>query len=190
MAAFSSQAVPAQHPAIPTSKSITDFTDKDRIALPTVKISVQAMMLQMAAAKQWGSAISPGSIRHGGHVAAGRDDCAVERFHRDHQCLQRAAVPVPAAREARIRTVLNSTDVFGGTHTFTVAWTSTQFRDKNPPLQGAGRRLHEATEMLNKDVKEAAQLWIDNVKSKLTVEKVAEIAAGKQVKWTMVPENT
>ena len=35
--------------------------------------------------------------------------------------------------------------------------------------------------MLNKDVKEAAQLWIDNVKSKLTVEKVAEIASGKQV---------
>ena len=44
--------------------------------------------------------------------------------------------------------------------------------------------------MLNKDVKEASQLWIDNVKSKLTVEKVAEIAAGKQVKWTMVPEST
>ena len=44
--------------------------------------------------------------------------------------------------------------------------------------------------MLNKDVKEAAQLWIDNVKSKLTVEKVAEIASGKQVKWTMVPEST
>jgi NitT/TauT family transport system substrate-binding protein len=44
--------------------------------------------------------------------------------------------------------------------------------------------------MLNKDVKEASQLWIDNVKSKLTVEKMAEIAAGKQVKWTMVPEST
>ena len=44
--------------------------------------------------------------------------------------------------------------------------------------------------MLNKDVKPAAQYWIDNVKSKLTVEKVAEIAAGKQVKWTMVPEST
>jgi NitT/TauT family transport system substrate-binding protein len=44
--------------------------------------------------------------------------------------------------------------------------------------------------MLNKDVKEASQAWIDNVKSKMPVEKVAEIASGKQVKWTMVPENT
>ena len=90
-----------------------------------------------------------------------------------------------------IRTVLNSTEVFGGTHTFTVAWTSTQFRDKNPALYKAlVAAFQEATEMLNKDVKPAAQYWIDDVKSKLTVERVAEIASGKEVKWTMVPEST
>jgi hypothetical protein len=32
--------------------------------------------------------------------------------------------------------------------------------------------------MLDKDVKEAAQLWIDDVKSKMTAEKVAQIASG------------
>ena len=73
-----------------------------------------------------------------------------------------------------IHTVLNSYEVFGGPHTFTVAWTSSQFRDKNPALYKALiAAFTEATEMLNKDVKEASQLWIDNVKSKLTVEKVA-----------------
>ena len=50
--------------------------------------------------------------------------------------------------------------------------------------------FEEATQMLNKDVKPAAQYWIDNVKSKMPVEKVAEIASGKQVKWTMAPEST
>ena len=81
--------------------------------------------------------------------------------------------------------------MFGGPHTFTVAWTSSQFRDKNPALYKALiAAFAEATEMLDRDVKDAAQYWIDNVKSKMTVEKVAEIAAGKQVKWTMVPENT
>jgi NitT/TauT family transport system substrate-binding protein len=39
-------------------------------------------------------------------------------------------------------------------------------------------------------VKPAAQYWLDDVKSKLSVEKVAEIASGKEVKWTMVPEST
>src|SRR3954449_584746 len=35
-------------------KSIKDFTDKDRIALPAVKVSIQAVTLQMAAEKAFG----------------------------------------------------------------------------------------------------------------------------------------
>jgi NitT/TauT family transport system substrate-binding protein len=90
-----------------------------------------------------------------------------------------------------IHTVLSSTDVFGGAHSFTVAWTSSQFHDRNPALYRALiAAFQEATEMLNRDLKPAAQYWIDDVKSKLTVDKVAEIASGKDVRWTMAPENT
>ncbi|HXX82537.1 MAG TPA: hypothetical protein VEN29_01005 [Casimicrobiaceae bacterium] len=39
----------------PDVKSLKDFSDKDRIALPAVKSSVQAMTLQMAAAGQLSS---------------------------------------------------------------------------------------------------------------------------------------
>ena len=38
----------------PEVKSIRDFTAKDKIALPAVKVSVQAIILQMAAAKAFG----------------------------------------------------------------------------------------------------------------------------------------
>jgi NitT/TauT family transport system substrate-binding protein len=38
----------------PNVKSIRDFSDKDRIALPAVKISIQAITLQMAAEKTFG----------------------------------------------------------------------------------------------------------------------------------------
>jgi len=34
--------------------TIADLSDKERIAVPTAKISGQAMMLQIGAAKQWG----------------------------------------------------------------------------------------------------------------------------------------
>ncbi|CFN63567.1 nitrate/sulfonate/bicarbonate ABC transporter substrate-binding protein [Bordetella pertussis] len=34
-------------------KTIADFTDKDRIALPAVGVSVQARVLQLASAKLW-----------------------------------------------------------------------------------------------------------------------------------------
>ena len=40
----------------PAIKSIKDFKDKHRIALPAVKVSMQAIMLQMAAAKEFGDA--------------------------------------------------------------------------------------------------------------------------------------
>src|SRR5258708_37740156 len=37
----------------PNVKTIADFTEKDRIAVPTVRISFNSMMLQMAAEKLW-----------------------------------------------------------------------------------------------------------------------------------------
>src|ERR1700712_3800043 len=40
----------------PNVKSIADFTDKDRIALPAVGVSVQSRFLQLASAKLWGDA--------------------------------------------------------------------------------------------------------------------------------------
>src|SRR6476659_9558860 len=40
----------------PSIKSIKDFKDNHRIALPAVKVAMQAIMLQMAAAKEWGDA--------------------------------------------------------------------------------------------------------------------------------------
>ncbi|HEX2012564.1 MAG TPA: ABC transporter substrate-binding protein, partial [Roseateles sp.] len=40
----------------PAVKTIADFTDKDRIALPAVGVSVQSRVLQLASAKLWGDA--------------------------------------------------------------------------------------------------------------------------------------
>src|SRR5262245_15735241 len=38
----------------PSITSIRDFTAKDRIAVPSVKVSTQALFLQIAAEKEWG----------------------------------------------------------------------------------------------------------------------------------------
>src|SRR5262245_29061194 len=176
----------------PGVKSIADFTEQDKIAVPAVKVSLQAMMLQMAAAKQWGQAnfakLDPLT------VGMSPPDATVALLSESAGITSVFSVPpfqFQQLEKAGIRTVLNSYDVFGGPHTFTVAWTSSQFRDKNPVLYKALiAAFDEATRMLTKDVKQASQYWIDDVKSKLTVDRVAQIASGKQVRWTMVPENT
>ncbi len=191
IAAFSSQPI-LLNTRNPDVKTIADFTDKDKIALPAVKVSVQAMMLQMAAAKQWGQAnfakLDPIT------VGMSPPDATIAMLSGAGDITSNFSVPpfqYQQLEQAGIHTVLNSYDVFGGPHTFTVAWTSSQFRDKNPALYKAlVAAFQEATEMLNKDVKEASQSWLDSQKSKLTLERVAEIASGKQVRWTMVPENT
>ena len=54
-----------------------------------------------------------------------------------------------------IHTILNSFDVMDGPHTFTVAWTSARFRDKNPVLYKALiAALKEATDIVDKDAQE------------------------------------
>src|SRR5262245_2812079 len=191
IAAFSSQPI-LLNTSNPKIVSITDYTDKDKIALPAVKVSVQAMMLQMAAAKQWGQTnyakLDPIT------VGMSPPDSTVALLSDSTDITSVFSVPpfqYQQLEKPGIHTVLNSYEVFGGPHTFTVAWTTSQFRDKNPALYKALiAAFVEATEMLKADVRPASQYWIDNVKSKMTVDQVAEIAAGSQVKWTMVPENT
>jgi NitT/TauT family transport system substrate-binding protein len=191
VAAFSSQPI-LLNTRSASVKNITDFTDKDKIAVPAVKVSVQAVMLQMAAAKQWGreqfARLDPLT------VGMSPPDATIALLSDASEITSVFSVPpfqYQQLDKPSIHTVLSSTDVFGGPHSFTVAWTSNQFHDKNPALyQALIAAFQEATEMLNRDVKPAAQYWIDDVKSKLTVDKVAEIAAGKDVRWTMAPENT
>ena len=87
--------------------------------------------------------------------------------------------------------MLNSFDVMGGSHTFTAVWAPAKFRDGNPVLYKAlVEALKEATDIVNKDKKAAAALWIEDSKSKLPLDMVAKLVAGPQVRWTLTPENT
>lgn len=176
----------------PDVKTIKDFKDSDRIAVPAVKVSVQAIMLQMAAAKAFGDkdfakldtltvSMSPpdATLALLGGKSEVNSAFSVPPFQ--YQQLENAAV----------HTVVNSYDVMGGPHSFTVAWTSAKFRDANPVLYKALiAALKEATDIVNKDKAAAGALWIEDSKSKLPPDMVAKIVAGPQVNWTLVPEAT
>ena len=174
-------------------KSIADLKDSDRIAVPAVKVSLQAVLLQMAAAKLHGrEELRQVRPAHRFDVAAGCDHRAADGLRREINCV----FSVPPFQQQQlekpgIHTILNSFDVMDGPHTFTVAWTSARFRDKNPVLYKALiAALKEATEIVDKDRKKAAGYWIEDVKSKLPLDKVTAVISGPQVRWTMAPENT
>jgi NitT/TauT family transport system substrate-binding protein len=176
----------------PAIKTISDFKDSDRIAVPAVRSSVQAITLQMAAAKTFGvkefAKLDPLT------VSMSPPDATVALTKGGAQISAAFSVPpfqYQQLEDSGIHTVLNSFDVMGGSHTFTAAWTSAKFRDGNPVLYKALiAALKEATDIVNKDKPAAAALWIEDSKSKLPPAMVGKIVAGAQVRWTMAPENT
>ncbi|HVO87369.1 MAG TPA: ABC transporter substrate-binding protein [Casimicrobiaceae bacterium] len=173
-------------------KSIRDFSDADRIAVPTVGVSVQAVTLQMACAQTFGK--SSYNRLDKLTVSMSPPDATVALL--TGSGLVSSAFSVPPFQQQQlenpaIHTVLNSFDVLGGSHSFTVAWTSRKFHDANPKLYRALLdALAEATQVLNADKRAAAALWIEDSKSKLPLDMVYSVLAGTQVKWTLVPENT
>jgi NitT/TauT family transport system substrate-binding protein len=176
----------------PAIKSITDFKDSDRIAVPAVRSSVQAITLQMAAAKAFGvkefAKLDPLT------VSMTPPDATIALIKGGAQISAAFGVPpfqYQQLEDPGIHTVLNSFDVMGGSHTFTAIWTSAKFRDGNPVLYKALiAALKEATEIVNTDKRAAAALWIEDSKSKLALDMVGKIVASPQVQWTLTPENT
>lgn len=176
----------------PDVKTIKDFKPSDHIALPSVKVSVQAIMLQMAAAKTFGqkdfAKLDPQT------VSMSPPDATIALLGGKSEVTAAFSVPpfqYQQLEQPGIHTVLNSFDVMGGSHSFTVAWTSAKFRDNNPVLYKAliaARR--EATDIVNKDKRAAAAFWIEDGKSKLSLDMVTNIVSGPQVRWTMTPEST
>jgi NitT/TauT family transport system substrate-binding protein len=175
----------------PALRTIADFTDQDRIALPAVKVSVQAVTLQMAAAKQFGAAnfakLDPLT------VSLSPVDSTIALLSGSADITAVFGVP-PYQQEQlkspQIHTLLNSFDVVGP-HSFTCLWTSARFHDANPKLfKSVMGALEEATRLVNQDIRTAASYWIDDAKSKMSLDEVAAIVSGPQVEWTMVPKST
>ena len=176
----------------PNIKTIKDFKDTDKIAVPAIKVSVQAITLQMAAAKVFGQ--KDFTKLDTLTVSLSPPDATIALLGGKTEITAAFSVPpfqYQQLENPAIHTVLNSFDVMDGPHSFTVAWTSAKFRDKNPVLYKALiAALNEATDIVNKDKVAASALWIADSKSKLAPEMVAKIVAGPQVKWTTTPEAT
>jgi len=177
--------------ANPEIKSIRDFGERDRIAVPSIKVSLQAVLLQMAAAAAFGdenyAKLDPLT------VSMSPPDATIAMLSGAGGISSAFSVPpfqFQQLAQKNIHTVLSSFDVLGP-HTFTVAWTSGRFRKDNPELYGAFLdAVKEATATIAADPKGTAQSWIDDTGSKLPLEMVTKVVTGPNVEWTMTPAAT
>ena len=175
----------------PAVKSIKDFTDKDRIAVPSVKVSTQAIMLQMAAAKEFGDAnyarLDPWTVglsHPDGLLAITNNSGGVDAhfttspFHEQEMKVQ------------GIRTLTTNYAILGGPATALVIATSTKYREANPKSYKAFfDALKEAIDTINKDKRAAAKVYLEQAKdTKDTVDGIYAIISAPDYMYTLMPQ--
>ncbi len=175
----------------PAVKSLKDFTDKDRIAVPGIKTSLPAVLLQMAAAKEFGdenyAKLDPITVGlpHPdalGVMVAGKG--AID----SHM----ASPPFSYIEDATpgLHRVFNSVDLLGNI-TLDMTFSTRRFVDANPRLATAFvGAMEEACAMIATDKRKAAQIYIDVRKSKQPVEDTLKILEDPNTKFSAVPEGT
>lgn len=172
----------------PAVRHIRDFTAGDRIAMPGIKMSSQAVLLQMAAAKEWGEdqydrldpltvGIAPADATAGLLSGGGAFSSAftVPPFQ-DMQL-----------RDPAIRTVLDSRDVVGDS-TASLAWASKTFHDANPKVyQAVIDALKEATILVNANKRQAVEYYAADTTAKVDVEEVLRIMSSPSIMFDITP---
>jgi NitT/TauT family transport system substrate-binding protein len=174
----------------PDVKTIKDFTEKDRIALPAVRVSMQAVILQMAAEKVFGKGqehkLDPWtvSLSHPDGLAQMMSGKSEITAH-----FTSAPFMYTELQDKRVHRVLNSYDVFGGPHTFNVVWAASKLYEGEPKVVGAFlSAMRIAMKEINDDPAAAAALWVKADKSKLTPAEAEKIIRDKDNTWTMTPQ--
>ena len=175
----------------PNVKSIRDFTDQDKIAVTTVKVSTQALLLQMAAAKEFGEAnyakLDPLTISlpHPDAMTALLSGSGTITAHFSSPPFQYQEVARPG-----IRTILNNYEILGGPATFNLVWSTTKFRDANPKTYAAFvAAFEEATSTINRDKRAAAMVYKRMSGTKESVDELLKMMDDPLVEYTLAPKS-
>jgi NitT/TauT family transport system substrate-binding protein len=174
----------------PAVRTLADFTERDRIALPSAGVGFQAVVLQMAAEQAFG----PGQHRR-------LDPLVVSMAHPDGlAALLSARSEVTAhftsppysnieRQDPRVRQVLSSFDVLGGPHTFNVVYAAGTFRDANPrTMRATVQAFDAAMTWINASPRAAAELYKRVEGGNLSVEQIEAIITAPDTRFTIEPE--
>ncbi len=173
----------------PSIKTLADFTPADKIALPGIKTSLQAVVLQMLVAKQFGQAnyakldSSTVGLPHPEAYAAlmsGKTEIVAHFATPPFSIMEQA--------DPRIHTVINASDVLGKS-TLDVVFAPKRFTDANPKLITAFlAAMDQANAAIAADPQAAAQTFIKTMGSKETVESVTRMITDPDTKFSTTPD--
>jgi len=171
----------------PHLKSLKDLTPNDKIAVTAVKVSIPAIIMQMAAIKEFGKAdfahYDPYtvSLTHPDGVVAmlsGKSELTAP-FHQRER------------KDPKIRTITTSNEIMGGPSTFTMLYAPQKFHDENPKAYAAVlRALQASIDFINKDKKAAAEVFLKSDEGKgWKLDDLMEVLNDPDVRFTTSPES-
>jgi NitT/TauT family transport system substrate-binding protein len=173
-------------------QTLDDITERDRIAVTAVKVSIPAIVMQMHARRHYGEEEVWRFDRH--TVGLSHPDALVALLSGGGEINAHFTSPPFHQRELKhpgIRTVMTTDDVLGGPATFTMLSTTSAFRERNPIVyQAVLAALEEATAMIAADRRAAAELLVaTDGGAGLTVEEIREMLEDADIAFTTTPQN-
>lgn len=174
----------------PAVKTLTDFSQADRIAVPTVKISAQALCLEMAAAKQWGDAaydrLDPLTVTLA-HPEAAAGVISGKSPVNSHYAVSPFYYYELAAPGVHL--VLKSYDTLGGQHVNGTLVASPAFARDNPALTKAVLAAQEeANRIIQQHPRDVAAIYMTQEKDAHDIEEVTKIIVDPDNVWATVPQ--
>lgn len=146
----------------PNIKSAKDFTDKDRIAVTSVKVSTQAIFTEMFAIKDFGD--KGFDKLNASTVSLSHPDSTAALMTPGSEITAYWSSPpfmFKLAKAPGVYAITDSYTMFGGPVTFNLVWCTSKFRMENPIVFGAVvKAFREATAIINRDKKAAAELYV------------------------------
>lgn len=177
----------------PQVKSISDLSDKDRIALPAVGVSVQSRVLQLASAKQWGDKEFNRldrlqvAVPHPEATAAIIKGGTEITTHFGNSPFQEQEL----AGNPNARIILNSYDVLGGPSSTSLLYATEKFRTESPKTYRAFvSALDEAARFITANPEKAADTYIRTADPKADRALVLQVIKNPQVQFKVQPQNT
>lgn len=172
----------------PNIKSLADFTSRDRIALPSVKVGFQPILLQMASDKAFGQFDKLDDLT----VSMPHPDATAALLSGKSEITAHFTSPPFVQQQlatGKVKAILNSFDILGGPHTFNVVYATTKFATDNPKtVEAFVHALDRANAWIAENPKAAAELYIKAENSKLSTEFVEAIIRDPNVRFTTAPE--
>jgi NitT/TauT family transport system substrate-binding protein len=170
----------------PAIKSLRDFKDGHKIAMPAVKVSMQAIILEMAAAREFG--IDKFNALDHLTVSMAHPDATAAMLGGPSEIVANFSSSPFQYRQMKnpnIRRLLTSTDLFEGGLSFNVIAASAKFRTQNPKLYGVFlSALNEATDFINADKRRAAEIYLKASGDKMPVEELTQILNDPAIRYT------